>query len=58
MKIKFILPIVMASAILVSCKEEMKQRNIEVTYPETIKKTSYRYPVWNCSCRQLQMVRR
>ncbi|WP_288955540.1 prolyl oligopeptidase family serine peptidase [uncultured Polaribacter sp.] len=38
MKIKFILPIVMASAILVSCKEEMKQRNIEVTYPETIKK--------------------
>ena len=38
MKIKFILPIVMASAILVSCKEEMKQRNIEVTYPETTKK--------------------
>ena len=27
-----------ASAIFVSCKEEVKQRNIEVNYPETIKK--------------------
>ena len=38
MKTKIILPILMASAILVSCKEEIKQRNIEVNYPETTKK--------------------
>lgn len=38
MKSKIILPFLLASIILVSCKEEMKQRNIEVIYPETIKK--------------------
>ena len=35
---KLIIPILCASAILVSCKEEIKQRNIEVKYPETAKK--------------------
>ncbi|WP_159949856.1 prolyl oligopeptidase family serine peptidase [Polaribacter septentrionalilitoris] len=38
MKNKIILPILIASAILVSCKEEIKQRNINVNYPETTKK--------------------
>ncbi|MBT4413417.1 MAG: S9 family peptidase [Polaribacter sp.] len=38
MKNKLIIPILFASAIFVSCKEEVKQRNIEVNYPETIKK--------------------
>jgi prolyl oligopeptidase len=38
MKNKLFIPIVFASAIFVSCKEEVKQRNIEVNYPETIKK--------------------
>ena len=28
----------LVSAIFVSCKEETKQRNIEVSYPETTKK--------------------
>ncbi len=35
---KLIIPILCASAIFVSCKEEIKQRNIEVKYPETAKK--------------------
>ena len=35
---KLIIPILFASAILVSCKEESKQRNIDVKYPETTKK--------------------
>ena len=38
MKNKLLIPILFASAIFVSCKEEVKQRNIEVNYPETIKK--------------------
>lgn len=38
MKLKLIVPIVLASAILVSCKGEMKPKNIEVNYPETTKK--------------------
>ncbi|MFK8059164.1 MAG: prolyl oligopeptidase family protein [Polaribacter sp.] len=38
MKLKLILPILIASTILVSCKKEMKQTNIEVKYPETVKK--------------------
>lgn len=38
MKLKLIAPIVLASAILVSCKGEMKPKNIEVNYPETTKK--------------------
>ncbi len=38
MKIKIILSILITSLILVSCKEDMKQRNIEVNYPETLKK--------------------
>ena len=35
---KLIIPILCASAILVSCKQEVKQRNIDVKYPETAKK--------------------
>ena len=38
MKNKLILPFLFAIAILVSCKEEMKPRNITVNYPETQKK--------------------
>jgi len=38
MKIKIILPVLTASVILASCSKEMKQRNIDVNYPETIKK--------------------
>ncbi|MCL7762191.1 prolyl oligopeptidase family serine peptidase [Polaribacter sp. Z014] len=38
MKNKLIIPILFASAIFVSCKEEIKQRNIDVKYPETTKK--------------------
>ena len=38
MKNKLLIPILFTSAIFVSCKQEVKQRNIEVNYPETIKK--------------------
>ena len=38
MKNKLIIPILFASAIFVSCKEEIKQRNIDLKYPETTKK--------------------
>ena len=38
MKVKLILPVLVASTILVSCKTEMTQKNIEVNYPETTKK--------------------
>ena len=38
MKHKLIIPILFASAIFVSCKEEIKQRNIDLKYPETTKK--------------------
>jgi len=38
MKLKLIVPIVLASTILVSCKGEMKPKHIEVNYPETTKK--------------------
>ena len=34
---KQIIPVLLASVIFVSCKEEIKQRNIEVNYPETTK---------------------
>jgi len=34
---KILIPVLFASAIFVSCKEEIKQRNIEVNYPETTK---------------------
>ena len=39
MKNKLLILILFSSAIFVSCKQEVKQRNIEVNYPETIKKT-------------------
>ena len=35
---KLIIPILCASALFVSCKQEIKQRNIDVKYPETAKK--------------------
>ena len=38
MKNKFILSILVASSILVSCKEEIKQNKIDLKYPETSKK--------------------
>ncbi|MEE9406748.1 MAG: prolyl oligopeptidase family serine peptidase [Polaribacter sp.] len=38
MKNKLIIPILLAGTLFVSCKEEIKQRNIEVNYPETAKK--------------------
>ena len=38
MKHKLIIPILFASAIFVSCKEEIKQRNIDLKYPVTTKK--------------------
>ncbi|WP_299666974.1 prolyl oligopeptidase family serine peptidase [uncultured Polaribacter sp.] len=37
MKNKFLTLVVFASAIFVSCKEEIKKRNIEVKYPKTAK---------------------
>lgn len=37
MKKKLLIPILFASTILVSCKEEIKQRNIDVNYPQTTK---------------------
>jgi len=38
MKNKLLIPILFASAIFVSCKKEIKHINIELNYPETIKK--------------------
>ncbi|MDN3618359.1 prolyl oligopeptidase family serine peptidase [Polaribacter undariae] len=38
MKNKLIIPILFASAIFVSCNEEVKQKNINLKYPETTKK--------------------
>ena len=38
MKNKILIPLFFASAIFVSCKEEVKQRNTELKYPETSKK--------------------
>ena len=35
---KLILPVLFASVIIVSCKEETKQKSIDVKYPETTKK--------------------
>ena len=37
MKNKLLIPILLVSTILVSCKEEIKQRNIDVNYPQTTK---------------------
>ena len=38
MKTKLIIPILFASLLIVSCKQEEKPRNIDVNYPETTKK--------------------
>jgi prolyl oligopeptidase len=38
MKNKLIIPILFASVIFVSCKDEIKQKNLPVMYPETTKK--------------------